>query len=41
VLGDAAGSGWATVATAATALATIPLAILLAPRLAAPRPRVA
>jgi len=38
VLGDAAGSGWATVATAAAALATLPLAILLAPRLAAARP---
>jgi hypothetical protein len=35
VLGDAAGPGWATVATAATALATLPLALLLAPRLPA------
>ncbi|HZJ52667.1 MAG TPA: MFS transporter [Myxococcaceae bacterium] len=33
VLGDAAGPGWATAATAATALATLPLALLLAPRL--------
>ncbi|SRR5579871_1184085 len=32
-LGDAVGIGWATVATAATALATFPLAIALAPRL--------
>jgi len=32
-LGDAAGASWATVATAATALATLPLAVLLAPRL--------
>ena len=38
VLGDAAGPAWATVATAATALATLPLAALLAPRLAAARP---
>ncbi|HEY1416972.1 MAG TPA: hypothetical protein VGF41_03680 [Myxococcaceae bacterium] len=29
-----AGAAWATVATAATALATLPLAVLLAPRLA-------
>jgi MFS transporter, FSR family, fosmidomycin resistance protein len=36
-LGDAAGSTWATVATAATALATLPLAVLLAPRLAVAR----
>jgi MFS transporter, FSR family, fosmidomycin resistance protein len=35
VLGDATGPGWATVATAATALATLPLALLLAPRLPA------
>jgi MFS family permease len=41
VLGDAAGPGWATVATAATALATLPLALLLAPRLAAARARAA
>ena len=41
VLGDAAGPAWATVATAVTALATLPLAILLAPRLAAARPRPA
>lgn len=34
VLGDAVGPGWATVATAATALTTLPLALLLAPRLA-------
>jgi MFS transporter, FSR family, fosmidomycin resistance protein len=33
-LGDAAGPVWATVATAATALATLPLAVVLAPRLA-------
>jgi MFS family permease len=32
-LGDAAGAGWATVATAVTALVTLPLAVLLAPRL--------
>jgi hypothetical protein len=32
-LGDAAGAGWATVATALTALGTLPLAVLLAPRL--------
>jgi len=32
-LGDATGQGWATVATAAAALATLPLAVLLAPRL--------
>ncbi|HET9155710.1 MAG TPA: MFS transporter [Myxococcaceae bacterium] len=32
-LGDATGPGWATVATAAAALATLPLAVLLAPRL--------
>jgi MFS family permease len=32
-LGDATGASWATVATAATALATLPLAVLLAPRL--------
>jgi MFS family permease len=36
-LGDAAGPAWATVATAATALATLPLAVLLAPRLAVAR----
>ena len=34
LLGDAAGPAWATVATVVTALATIPLAVLLAPRLA-------
>jgi MFS transporter, FSR family, fosmidomycin resistance protein len=34
VLGDAVGVSWATVATALTALATFPLAIALAPRLA-------
>ncbi len=33
MLGDAVGAPWATVATAATALATLPLAIALAPRL--------
>ncbi len=33
LLGDAAGVNWATVATAATALATLPLAIALAPKL--------
>ena len=33
LLGDAAGARWATVATAVTALATLPLALLLAPRL--------
>jgi len=33
VLGDAAGPSWATAATAVTALITIPLAVLLAPRL--------
>jgi MFS family permease len=32
-LGDATGARWATVATAATALATLPLAVLLARRL--------
>ena len=32
-LGDATGPGWATLATAAAALATLPLAVLLAPRL--------
>ena len=32
-LGDATGAGWATVATAVTALVTLPLAVLLAPRL--------
>jgi MFS family permease len=37
VLGDAVGPGWATAATAATALATVPLALLLAPKLP-PRP---
>ena len=34
ILGDAAGANWATVATAATAIATIPIALVLAPRLA-------
>lgn len=34
-LADAADTGWATVATAATALAILPLALLLAPRLRA------
>jgi MFS family permease len=33
VLGDRVGASWATVATAVTALATLPLAIALAPRL--------
>jgi MFS transporter, FSR family, fosmidomycin resistance protein len=33
MLGDAVGASWATVATAVTALATLPLAIALAPRL--------
>jgi MFS family permease len=33
ILGDAAGIAWATVATAAAATLTIPLALLLAPRL--------
>jgi len=33
VLGDAAGVSWATGATAATALATVPLALALAPKL--------
>jgi FSR family fosmidomycin resistance protein-like MFS transporter len=33
MLGDAVGASWATVATAATALATLPLAIALAPQL--------
>jgi MFS family permease len=33
VLGDKVGAPWATVATAVTALATLPLAIALAPRL--------
>ncbi len=33
-LGDAAGIGWGTAATAAAALATVPLAMLLAPHLA-------
>ena len=32
-LGDVTGPGWATLATAAAALATLPLAVLLAPRL--------
>ena len=35
VLGDAVGAEWATAATALTALATFPLALALAPRLAA------
>jgi len=39
VLGDAAGAGWATVATAATALATLPLALLLVPLLARGAPQ--
>jgi FSR family fosmidomycin resistance protein-like MFS transporter len=34
ILGDTAGITWATVATAAAAMLTIPLALLLAPRLA-------
>lgn len=34
LLGDAAGVSWATAATAVTALATVPLAVALAPRLA-------
>jgi MFS family permease len=34
VLGDAVGANWATVATALTALATFPLMLALAPRLA-------
>ena len=34
VLGDAVGVDWATAATAMTALATFPLALALAPRLA-------
>ena len=34
VLGDAVGASWATAATAMTALATFPLALALAPRLA-------
>ncbi len=34
MIGDAAGPGWATVATAAVALAICPLALVLAPRLA-------
>jgi FSR family fosmidomycin resistance protein-like MFS transporter len=33
LLGDAVGVGWATVATAATAVATVPLAMALAPSL--------
>ena len=33
VIGDAAGPGWATAATAAVALAICPLALILAPRL--------
>jgi FSR family fosmidomycin resistance protein-like MFS transporter len=37
VLGDAVGANWATGATALTALATFPLALALAPRLAAAR----
>ena len=37
-LGDAVGLTWGTVATAATALATIPLAYILAPRLVAKSP---
>jgi len=36
LLGDAVGPLWATVATAATALATLPLMLVLAPRLAQP-----
>jgi len=39
MLGDAVGPHWATAATAVTALLTIPLAILLAPRLRAARSR--
>jgi MFS family permease len=39
VLGDAAGPAWAALATAATALVTVPLALLLAPHLA-PRGRI-
>jgi FSR family fosmidomycin resistance protein-like MFS transporter len=34
ILGDAAGANWATMATAVTAIATIPIALALAPRLA-------
>jgi MFS family permease len=37
-LGDAAGPAWATGAAAATALAVVPLMLLLAPRLAPPWP---
>jgi MFS family permease len=37
-LGDSVGLTWATIATAATALATIPLAYILAPRLAGKLP---
>jgi FSR family fosmidomycin resistance protein-like MFS transporter len=33
ILGDAAGANWATMATAGTAIATIPIALALAPRL--------
>jgi hypothetical protein len=33
LIGDAAGPAWGTVATAGAALATCPLAVLLAPRL--------
>ena len=36
-LGDVTGPEWATAATAATALATIPLALILSPRLPAQR----
>jgi MFS transporter, FSR family, fosmidomycin resistance protein len=32
-LGDAAGAHWATIATAITAIAILPLALVLAPRL--------
>ncbi len=40
ILGDAAGVGWATVGTAATAMTTIPIALALAPRLQ-PKPNLA
>ena len=35
-LGDAAGSTWAAVAAAITAVAVVPLMMLLSPRLASP-----
>jgi hypothetical protein len=41
LLGDAVGVAWATAATAITALATLPLAMALAPHLGEDRGRPA